>query len=339
MDGTQRRQLRRLESFLLAVGAIGLTGLWASAALAIATLELSTTNGAPGGTVRLTMTLVRQAADPAFAGAQIDLIIDRSQLGLDSQCGESGSQCDSGLDCADTDACILLSCEIDQRLQPPLQLVASSPRFQNVAAGKKRIRIGVTGPAVPVTTIEDGPVLVCDFDVPQSAPLGTQTLSTDRLSVNDGNGDVIASQAVVIPGRIVDPSELTPTATPTSDETDTPQPTETPTMGPDTPTFTPTTPVPTNTAVRTATPTSTMGGGTGTNTPTSTISGVSTPTPTQTGNLTPATSTPTSTFSVRRKKNDHGCMIAPTAQTESAGSGAAWLALLPGLVLWLRRKR
>jgi hypothetical protein len=191
--------------------------MFATGAFAVATVELSTSNGAAGGTVKLTMSLTGQAGDPAFAGAQVDLIVDRSQLGIDAQCTESATACDSGLDCEDAEACGLISCARDPRLPAALQLIANSPRFQNVPTSNKRLRLGIVGPAIPVTTFEDGVVLTCDLDVPATAGLGIQSLSADRLVVSDANGDVIPSEVVLVPGRIVEPTELTPpaTATPT----------------------------------------------------------------------------------------------------------------------------
>jgi hypothetical protein len=326
MNGHERRQGRRLASLLASACAIAATCAFATGALA-ATLELSTTNGAPGGSVKLTMTLTGAEGDPAFAGAQVDLIIARAQLGVDAQCAQSALECDSGIDCADVDACVLLSCDKDPRLPAAVQLVATSPRFQNVpvAATSKRLRIGVTGPIIPVTTWEDGIVLTCDLNVAPTAALGLQILSADRLVVNDDTGSVIPSQVVIVPGRIVDASELTPTIVPT------PTPTNTATGGTSTPTPTSTNGVPTASNTPSRTSTSTPGGD---STPTSTAV-LPTATNTSTGGQSP---TPTST---RGKGGGGGggcdCAITPEADTNK-GTALMWLSLLPVGLLWRRRR-
>jgi hypothetical protein len=326
MNGHERRQGGRLLSLLASAGAIAATAAFATSALGVATVELSTGNGAPGGTVKLTMSITGQEGDPAFAGAQVDMIIERAQLGIAGQCSESAMQCDSGLDCQDAEACALLSCDKDPRLPAALQLIANAPRFQNVPlpANNKRLRLGIVGPVIPVTTFEDGVVLTCDLDVPESAPLGLQNLSTDRLVVNDENGDIIDSQVVVIPGRIVEPTELTPavTTTPTPTATaGTPPPTSTLTGGP----------------TNTPTPTTTGGGG---GTPTNTPTGVlPTATNTGTGGGTP-TSTPTATRQGGGGGGGDGCdcAITPEADT-SRGTALVWLSLLPVGLLWARRRQ
>lgn len=321
MNGHERRLGRRLRSLVAGAGVVVAACAFAASALAIATVELSTSNGAAGGTVKLTMSLTGEPGDPAFAGAQVDLIIDRSQLGIDAQCSESGAECDSGLDCEDAEACGLLSCERDPRLPASLQLIANSPRFQNVPTTNKRLRLGIVGPVIPVTTFDDGVVLTCDLDVPASAGLGTQNLSTDRLVVSDENGDIIPSQVVVVPGRIVEPTELTPAVTAT------PTPTETPTTGP--PTSTPTT---TGGTVGTSTPTRTPTNGTGGGTPTFTNTAVRTATPT--GSVVGSTATPTST--VKRKKGNGGCAIAPGSAGAQDPDGLIWLSLIPLALFWRR---
>lgn len=324
MNGHERQLGRRLQTWIGSVSAVAATWVFATGALATATVELSTSDGAPGGTVKVTMSIAGEAGDPAFAGTQVDLIVDRSQLGIDAQCSGSGAECDSGLDCEDAEACGLISCELDSRLPaPPLQLIANSPRFQNVPTSNKRLRLGIVGPAIPVTTFDDGVVLTCDLDVPESAALGTQVLSADRLVVSDDNGDVIASQVVIIPGRIVEPTELTPAMTAT------PTPTETPTGGGGTPTSTPT-----NTSVPpTSTPTSGGGDGTPTSTPTSVG-----PTATHTGTT---GGTPTATPTDGGGGGGGGgcdCAIGPESD-QNRGTAPMWLSLLPVALLWWRRSR
>lgn len=320
MNGHERR-LGRLRSLMRSGCAVAATWVFAAGALGVATVEVSTSNGAAGGMVKLTMSLTGEVGDPAFAGAQVDLILDRSQLGIDAQCSETAAQCDSGLDCEDAEACGLLSCQRDPGLPAALQLIANSPRFQNVPASSKRLRLGIVGPAIPVTTFEGGVVLTCDLDVPASAGLGTQNLSTDRLVVSDENGDVIDSQVVVIPGRIVEPTELV---------TETPTPTDTPTNGVSTTTPTSATPVGTSTPTRTPTNGQTVG------TPTFTHSPGSTATPTGSRTVVPPTATPTSTLPpAGRKGKGDGCAIAPEAT--SGGNGLVWLSLTP-LALLLRRR-
>jgi hypothetical protein len=303
--------------------------MFAGNAFGVATVEISTTTGAPGGTVTLTMSLSREASDPPFAGAQIDVIIDRTQLGIDAQCSESALPCDSGLDCEDAEACALLTCEADPRLSASLQLIANSPRFQNLpGVGNKRIRLGIVGPVIPVTTFEDGTVLTCELEIPQSAQTGIQNLGTDRVVVSDENGDLIPSQVVVIPGQIVDPNDLTPTVTNTGG------PTETPTSGDGTPTATPT-----GSGPATLTPTATPPTGVGTNTPTSTPMGGGTPTHTATLPIT-GTETPTTTPTGGGGGGGGGggcdCRIAPVA---TDASGVAWFLLLPAALLWKSRRR
>jgi hypothetical protein len=303
------------------VSILGLAG----GVLADATVQLSTSDGAPGGTVTLTMSLTREAGDPAFAGAQVDLILDRSQLGIDAQCSESAAQCDSGLDCDDAEACSLISCQRDPRLPAAIQLIANSPRFQNVEPANKRLRLGVVGPVIPVTTFEDGVVLTCDLDVPASAAFGVQNLSTDRLVVSDEVGDIIPATVIVSAGSIVDPTQLTPamTATPTS--------TATPPVG--TPTSTPTGSGPPATSTSTSTPGG--GGGTPTSTSTSVI-----PTATHTGTTggTP-TATPTQGGGGGGGGGD-GCDCAITPEADrSKGTALIWLSLLPVALVWWRRSR
>jgi len=313
MNGHERRLGRRLQSLLGSACAVAATWVLATGAFAVATVELSTSDGAPGGMVKLTMSIEGEAGDPAFAGTQVDLIVDRSQLGIEAQCSVSGLECDSGLDCEDAEACSLLSCELDSRLPaPPLQLIASSPRFQNVPTSEKRLRLGIVGPAIPVTTFDNGVILSCELDVPESAAFGIQLLSTDRLVVSDENGDIIPSQVVVLAGRIVPPSELTPTMTVT--------PTATPTGG--TPTSTPT-----------ATPTGGGGEGTPTSTPTSTG-----PTATPTGEGGGGTPTPTATGGHGGGGGGCDCAISPETDTNK-GMALMWLSLLPVALLWWRRSR
>jgi MYXO-CTERM domain-containing protein len=299
--------------------------VFASSVFAIATVEISTTNGAPGGAVVLTMSITREASDPAFAGTQIDIIIDRTQLGMDAQCSETAMPCDSGLDCEDAEACALLSCEADPRLPASLQLIANSPRFQNLpGVGNKRIRLGIVGPVIPVTTFEDGVVLTCELDIPDSAELGVQSLGTDRLVVSDENGDLILSQVVVIPGQIVDPNDLTPTVTNTEG------PTETPTGGDQTPTSTAT---PTGSGPATLTPTATPV--VGTNTPSTPIEDG---TPTHTGTAGIGTPTPTATPTDGGGGGGDGCDCSITPVAADA-SGIAWFLLLPAALLWRSRRQ
>jgi len=321
MNGHGRRLHRRLQSFVRSAFAVAATWVFATGALA-ATVEVSTSDGAAGGTVKLTMSLTRAAGDPAFAGAQVDIIVDRSQLGIDAQCFQSAAPCDSGLDCDEADACGLIGCEIDPRLPaPPLKLVGNSPRFQDVpTTASKRLRLGIDGPA-GLTTFDNGIVLTCDLDVPASAGLGTQSLSAARLSVNDELGNVIPSQVVLLPGRIVEPTELTPPATASL------TPTATPTGG--TPTLTPTQPP--GTATSTSTPIG--GGGTPTSTPTAVV-----PTATHTG-TTDGTPTPTST-STQGGGGGGGCDWAITPEADrSKGTALFWLSLLPVALVWWRRSR
>jgi hypothetical protein len=328
MNGYERRNGRVLRSFRICLGAAVVLSTFASNAFGVATVEISTTNGAPGGTVTLTMSLSREASDPAFAGAQIDVIIDRTQLGIDAQCSESALSCDSGLDCEDAEACALLTCEADPRLPASLQPIANSPRFQNLpGVGNKRLRLGIVGPVIPVTTFEDGTVLTCELQIPQSAQTGVQNLGTDRVVVSDENGDLIPSQVVVIPGQIVDPNDLTPTVTNTGG------PTETPTSGDLTPTATPT-----GSGPITLTPTATPPTGVGTNTPTSTPGGVDTPTRTATSPVTEETPTATATRAGGGGGGGDGCdcSIAPVATN---ASGVAWFLLLPAALLWKSRRR
>lgn len=337
MNGHERRQGRRLASLL--ASAIVAACAFATTAWA-ATVELATTDGTPGGTVKLTMTLTGAEGDPAFAGAQVDLIIARAQLGIDAQCGQSAAPCDSGLDCEDSDACVLLSCDKDPRLPAAVQIVANSPRFQNVPVGatSKRIRIGVTGPVIPVTTWEDGIVLTCDLNVAESAPFGLQVLSADRVVVSDETGSVIPSQVVIVPGSIVDPSLFTPTPV----TTDTP--TLTATAGESTPTLTPTstppvgpeTATPANTPSRTSTATPNGGGGT----PTRTSTVVQ---PTATNTSTGGNGTPTPTHTQGNGGGGGGgdgcdCAISPEAD-RSRGTALMWLSLLPVGLLWIRRRQ
>lgn len=324
------RQLAQYRRFLLASMCAVMTVCgFAASALADATVTLSTSNGAPGGTVTLTMSLAREAGDPAFAGAQVDLIVDRSQLGIDAQCSESAEQCDSGLDCEDAEACTLLSCERDPRLPAAIQVIANSPRFQNVAPANKRLRLGVVGPVIPVTTFEDGVVLTCEFDVPSSAGLGVQSLSTDRLVVSDEVGDIIPSSVVVVPGSIVDPNDLTPTATETG------EPTPTPTNG-TSPSSTPTL-TGTSGPVATSTSTSTPIGGD--HTPTPTPDGI--PTATHTGTTGDGTPTPTPTDGGGGGGGGgDGCDCAITPEADrSRGNALIWLSLLPAALVWWRRSR
>lgn len=327
MNGHERRQGRRLQSLLTCIYVVATTWVFATTALAVATVELSTSDAVPGGTVTLTMRLSGEAGDPAFAGAQVDVIIDRSQLGIDAQCSESGLQCDSGLDCEDVGACVLIDCEADARF-PAQSLIANSPRFQNVPTIGKRIRLGIVAPGL--STFGDGTLLTCDLNVLPNAGFGLQNLSTDpvRLVVSDGAGNIIPSQVVIVPGRIIDPTELTPVATAT--------PTSTPIGGDETPTST-STPVSTST-IGTSTPTTSPtppGGGSPTITPTQVG-----PTATRTG-TTGATPTATST-AVQGGGGGSGdgcnCAITPEADT-SKGTALMWLSLFPIALLGWRRSR
>ncbi len=324
MNGYGRRMGRHLQSLLASMCVVAATWGVAASCLADATVELSTSDGIPGGTAKLTMSITRQAGDPGLAGAQVDLILDRSQLGVDAQCSESAGQCDSGLDCEDAEACVLLSCQRDPRLPAAVQLIANSPRFQNVNATHKRLRLGVVGPVIPVTTFEDGVVLTCDLDIPASAGLGVQSLTADRLVVSDEVGDIIPATVVIVPGSIVD-SLGTPTAAMTATSTatatgGTPTPTLTGTSGPSTPTSTPT------------------GGGPPTSTSTSTPFFVH-PTATPVTPVGPATATPTPGGKKGGGGGGCNCAIAPEADS-SKGTALIWLSLLPiALVSWRRSRR
>lgn len=323
MNGHERRQGRRLQSLLTCIYVVATTWVFATTALAVATVELSTSDAVPGGTVTLTMRLSGEAGDPAFAGAQVDVIIDRSQLGIAAQCSESGLQCDSGLDCEDVGACVLVDCEADARF-PAQSLIANSPRFQNVPTNGKRIRLGIVAPGL--STFGDGTLLTCDLTVLPNAGVGLQNLSTDpvRLVVSDGEGKIIPSQVVIVPGRIIDPTELTPVATAT--------PTSTPTGGDATPTSTPMSTSTIGTSTPTRSPTA-PGGGSPTITPTQVG-----PTATQTG----ATGTPTVTPTAGKGGGGGGggcnCAITPETDT-SKGTALLWLSLFPIALLGWRRSR
>ena len=322
MNGNARRPSRHLQSLLISACAVVTTWAWAAGAFA-ATVQLSTTDGAPGGTVQLTMSLTAETGDPPFAGAQVDLILERAQLGIDAQCAASAAQCDSGLDCADDDACVLIPCEADPRFTAQ-NLVANSPRFQNVpTTASKRLRLGIVIPG-GLTTFGDGTLLTCELEIPSTATTGLQNLSTDRLVVSDETGEIIPAEVVVNAGRIVEPTELTPAASAT------PTPTATPTGGTPTPTSQATTPP------ATSTPTSTPNGGGGT--PTSTPTAVA-PTATNTSNGGGGTPTSTPTRNSGGGGGD-GCDCAITPEADrSKGTALLWLSLLPVALVYWRRSR
>lgn len=318
---------------LSATCAVAMGLMVAARAEAAVSLRVATNDAVPGGTLTLTMSLMREAGDPQVAGAQTDVILSTAQLELLGKCGGDGAVCENGTICGQT-ACAapcVKSSRLTQHTVP-----SSFPDFQNVPADSRRLRLPVDPEVFPPPTFSEGELIVCTFKVLPTAPLGSFDVrpGEDRyFRVTDADGNEVPATLTIEAGQIVPelptqtpavtattvptepptatatedavPSE-TPTSVPPTDthtpETETPSVSSpTPTLTPVVPTSTPTGPTPTATGPTATLPptnTPTVGQHTPTRVPTSTSTSTAVPTPTMTsgvGTVTPTAGVPTPT--------------------------------------------
>lgn len=207
-----------------------------------ATLHVMTTDGVPGGQIRLDMRLERASEQENVATIQVDLLFDTRQLNLGGRCSDDAG-CTFSEQCSEGDACRFVPqpCVLDSQLTGQT-LEVIPPDFQNVGPNLYRLRFAVLATQLPISAIRDGGLLSCTFDVREDAQAGVLQLLAERLQVADNSVPARALTADVMlhAGRILGE---TPTLTPSPGETETPTGTpETP--GPETPTVTPTPPTP-----------------------------------------------------------------------------------------------
>ncbi len=346
-------QLGRALRGLAAMACLVPTALVAQPAAAVVTLRVQTSDGVPGGTLPLVVSMQREAGDDSVASAQFDLIYETAQLALPGSCSGDGAACTSNEECG-SGTCELL-CDKDARLVQQ-DFNATFPEFQNVQPGQKRVRLRLLAPiqvTLPLPTFSDGVLAMCMFDIPATAPLGPINLSGTRLEVGDEESNQVDAQVSIEAGSIV--AELpTPTPTPTVEETATATPTATsteavtatPTSTPTSvpPTATPTSVPPTATATLvppTATPTSVPPTATATaipatSTPT-TVPPTAVPTSTPTAVRT-ATPVHTATTAPTKRNDDDGCAISARPDDRNH-RGLLWLGLPLGVWIGLRRSR
>lgn len=323
------------------------TALVAQPAAAVVTLRVQTSDGVPGGTLPLVVSMQREAGDDSVASAQLDLIYETAQLALPGSCSGDGSACTTNEECG-SGTCELL-CDKDARLAQQ-DFNATFPEFQNVQPGQKRVRLRLLAPiqvTLPLPTFSDGVLAMCMFDIPATAPLGPINLSGTRLEVGDEESNQVDAQVSIEAGSIV--AEL-PTPTPTIEATATATPTEeataTPTLTPTEvpPTATPTSVPPTATATSvppTTTPTSVPPTATATSVPATATPTTAPPTAVPSSTATAVrTATPvhTATAAPTKRNDDDGCAIS-ARPGERNHRGLVWLGLPLSVLIGLRRVR
>lgn len=345
---------------------LGLVLVVESASAAVV-VRVVTSDAVPGGSVTLQVQLESEDGDPEIAGVQADLVLDTNQLDLVGQCSSDQSQCEDGSACPDQGRCVP-SCVASGSLTQH-SLSAAYPDFQNVAIGRRRLRLPINPDLFPPANIAPGTLLTCAFPVAAGATLGELDITADlsRFRATDEASDPVSATLVIEAGAIV--SEL-PTVTPTSTETPVestpthsatpsePDATETPT--PEDATVTPTsiitdtpneetpTPTPTEPSIPTATMTTppatatsavpTATATSGQPTPSATAVHTATPSPEVTVTATSVVPTATATLSGSgggKIKDDDGCAI-----VDSSGNSSHMPLLwgLPFVVLVLRRR-
>jgi hypothetical protein len=349
------------------LSASALTVMAAGNAGAVVKITVSTTDGIPGGTVTMTYSVSRDAGDPPVSTLQTDVLFDSGhpgtpsptpgQLEIEGTCENTGAVCNNDFTCCEPPCetpedvlaakgqCKNLPCQTTVNDQV---VFIQLPIVDNEVPGN-HIRFafpGITDPPTgSPTTLPDGTLITCEFDVPADALFGELDLAVNRVSAGDAMTTPLPTFVAITPGSIVtatptptvtDTPTETPTATPTLTggtftPTDTPSstPTDTATVGPPTPTFTGSA-TPTNTAVITSTPTQTAA------TSTPTLSATPTQSATPTGPTVTPTRTRTPTVAGRRPTDNDGCSI--RLPDEGASSTGLWLGL-PALALlgWRRR--
>jgi len=288
----------------------------ARAGLEPLTPQLSVTGGTgiPGGTVSVTLALAGDANDSGVS-AGVDLRFD------------------DRLEFSD----FAENCKLADRLTSTHQLAG-----RLVSPGLLNLEIAIQVGPPPPPPLGDGDLATCDFAIKTGVDTGTAALEIESPFLGNAEGGDIP---VDIEDGFVTIVSVLPTGTPTV--TPTPADTSTATV----------TSTPVVTASVTATATATPSESTGTVTATATVtstSSTSTPQGTATATKTPAvptaTSTPASTSTATRtggtgatptstKKpdnNDDGCNVMPPQQSDATGTAA--LLLIPGLLMWVRRR-
>jgi hypothetical protein len=170
--------------------AVGVSLVCGARAEAAVTMTVATNDAAQGENLTLTWGLVRGAADPAVAGAQIDIIFDTTQIQLAGACVK------------------------DPRLTQQL-FSADAPTYPPVPPAHQRLRLAVFDDfSHPTATFDSGGLATCTFTVQSTAVVGQAiSLSAERVQVSDVNDDLIPNvQVLLSPGQIL--QQPTPTPTP-----------------------------------------------------------------------------------------------------------------------------
>src|SRR5215470_10717157 len=176
-----RESFKSVARWLATSCAVAFSLALAMPAFGIVTVTVATTDGAPGGTLTLTLSLSRETTDGQVASMQTDVIFETAQIQMSGMCSTGGSVCQTAAQCGQGDC--ILPCMKDPRLAAQT-FTATFPDFQNVGPGQERLRLAVLAPIPPVT-FSDGVLATCTFEVPTNAPLGALTLQTDRVNVGD----------------------------------------------------------------------------------------------------------------------------------------------------------
>ncbi|MFQ5667064.1 MAG: hypothetical protein ACE5I7_11605 [Candidatus Binatia bacterium] len=341
MENPRRWKRAGVGGWKSACCAVAVSLVYAASASAVVSVTVATSDGVPGGTVTLTMSVSRTAGEPPIANVQADILFDTTQIQLVGTCVADGAACQGSADCAGDGTCDL-PCEKDPRLAVQI-LSATLPVTVRPPdpAPMRRLRLAVLPPTqVPIPTFDDGVVATCTFQVPDTAELGPQTLTSDdaRLNAGDALGQLLPAEAVLEPGSVVAPPTPTPTGptgTPTPVVTETETPAATPAT--ETPTDTPVVTVsPSNTPTNTPMNTPTVKEGTATpaNTPTNTL------VPTRTATSVPPTATRTNApQATATKKGGGGGGCTVTAVETGRGGAFVWFVVPAALLLWRRRFR
>jgi len=326
------RRVRAGTRWAAVLSAFAMTVIAAGNAGAVVKITVATSDGIPGGMVILTYSVGRDAGDPSVSTLQTDVLFDNDQLTIEGTCGNTGVVCNNDFDCCEGQCetpeqvlaakgqCnIRSSCETTvtgQAVFITVPIVDDEPPGNHIRFAFPGITD--TDPPTGPTTLPDGMLITCEFDVPASATVGEEIrLLANRASAGDAMATPLPTVVAITPGRIVTP---TPTPTVTDTPLDTPTATPTPTGGTSTPTDTPTIGTPPGTS--TPTPTG----------PTSTPTHSATPT----GPTVTRTPTRTPTAAARHPTDDDGCSIRPVDR-ERSGDGL-WLGI-PALVLLVWRRR
>ncbi len=203
--------------------AASLAALLVGPASAVVTIQVSTSDGAPGGTVILGLGLRRDPGDRSVATAQTDVIVQTNQMKLVGTCAGTTQACSAADECGESGTCTL-PCEKEARLTQH-SFAATLPAFQNLPAGQQRFRMAIVDTQFPIDTLTDGALATCVLHVPDNAALAPLIVTTDRLNVGDERGNVVPAEVEIAAGMI---KLRTPTPTATITQTLAPSATATP---------------------------------------------------------------------------------------------------------------